>query len=303
MNRELAPFLPPDSLRCFVEAARLLNFRATGRAVGLTPAAVGQRIRQLEELLGVKLFHRTTRAIVLTEAGLAMLPYAERALEAGAACIKAARGDLGPPAMELTLGTRHELGLSWVVPALPKLRAAHPGLTLHLYFGSGPDLLLRVRSLDIDCAVTSSRLSDPKLEAVRLHEETYAFVGQHKLLADKPMRRSEDAARHVLIDTNEALPLFRYWRDAPGAFDSLAFGSVLRIGTISAIRQLVLQGEGLAVLPHYFVRDDLDAKRLARVFPRVKPLTDSFRLVYRADDPRASVYAGLAGTLRSWPLQ
>lgn len=303
MNAEPATFPPPDSLRCFVQAARLLNFRATARAVGLTPAAVGQRIRQLEDLFGVKLFHRTTRAIVLTEAGLAVLPYAERALEAGAACLQAARGDLGPPALELTLGTRHELGLSWIVPHLPALRSAHPGLTLHLYFGSGPDLLLRVRTLDIDCAVTSSRLTDPKLDSVRLHEETYAFVGQRKLLEATPLRRVEDAARHVLIDTSEALPLFRYWRDAPGAIDSLAFGSILRIGTISAIRQLLLRGEGLAVLPEYFVKEDLKAKRLVRLFPRVKPLSDSFRLVHRADDPRAAIYAGLAETMRSIPLQ
>jgi len=303
MNSPPAVLPPPDSLRCFVEAARLLSFRATGRAVGLTPAAVGQRIRQLEDLFGVKLFQRTTRTVVLTEAGLAVLPYAERALEAGAACARAARGDLGPPAMELIVGTRHELGLSWIVPMLPKLRAAHPGVTLHLYFGSGPDLLIRVRTLEIDCAVTSSRLTDPKLGAVRLHEETYAFVGEKRLLAKKPLRRPEDARRHVLIDTSEALPLFRYWRDAPGGIDSLAFGSVVRIGSIAAIRQLVLRGEGVAVLPEYFVENDLKSNRLIRLFPRVKPLSDHFRLVHRVDDPRASVYTALAATLRAQPLQ
>jgi DNA-binding transcriptional LysR family regulator len=293
----------PDSLRCFVEAARLLSFRATGRAVGLTPAAVGQRIRQLEDQFGVKLFHRTTRTVVLTEAGLALLPYAERALRAGAECAKAARGDLGAPAIELILGTRHELGLSFIVPMLPELRAAHPGLTLHLYFGSGPDLLIRVRTLEIDCAVTSSRLTDPKLGAVRLHEETYVFVGAKRLLANKPLLRTEDARRHVLIDTNEALPLFRYWRDAPGGIDSLAFGSILKMGTISAIRELVLRGEGVAVLPEYFVQKDLKQRRLVKVFPRVKALSDHFRLVHRADDPRAAVYVALAQTLRSLPLQ
>jgi LysR family transcriptional regulator, glycine cleavage system transcriptional activator len=294
---------PPDSLRCFVEAARLLSFRATGRAVGLTPAAVGQRIQKLEELLGVRLFHRTTRTVVLTEAGIAVLPYAERALRAGAECARAARGELGPPAIELILGTRHELGLSFIVPMLPKLRAAHPGVTLHLYFGSGPDLLIRVRTLEIDCAVTSSRLADPKLGAVRLHEETYVFVGERKLLAKKPLRRPEDARRHVLIDTSEALPLFRYWRDAPGAADSLEFGSILKMGTIAAIRELVLRGEGVAVLPEYFVKDELIRGRLVRLFPRIKALSDHFRLVHRADDPRAAVYVALARTLSSLPLQ
>lgn len=289
-------------MRCFVEAARLLSFRATGRSVGLTPAAVSQRIRQLEEMLGVKLFHRTTRTVVLTEAGLSVLPYAERALDAGAACYRAAHGDVGPLSMELVLGTRHELGLSWIVPMLPKIRARHPGLTLHLYFGSGPDLLLRVRTLEIDCAVTSSRLTDPKLDAARLSEEKYAFVGDKKLLARKPLKRPEDARLHTLFDTTEALPLFHYWRDAPGGVDSLAFGSVVRLGTIAAIRELVLWGEGVAVLPEYYVKGDLEKKRLVRIFPRVTPLSDHFRLVHRADDPRASVYTALAETMRTVPL-
>src|SRR4051812_44676600 len=98
-----------DSLRCFVAAARQLNFRGASRAVALTPAALGQRIRQLEEQLEVQLFHRTTRSVVLTEAGLALLPTAERCLNSAGDCVRAARGEVGPPPMELVLGTRHEL--------------------------------------------------------------------------------------------------------------------------------------------------------------------------------------------------
>src|SRR5262245_12408180 len=151
-----------EALRCFAEAARLLNFRAAARAVGLTPAALGQRIRQLEELLDAKLFHRTTRTVTLTEEGLALVPFAHRTLDAAAECVRAGRGEVGPPPMELTLGTRHELGISWLVPLLPRLRKAQPGLTVHTYFGSGPDLVHRVRTLQIDCAVTSSVLTDPQ---------------------------------------------------------------------------------------------------------------------------------------------
>src|SRR5688572_16866438 len=112
-----------DSLRCFVEAARLLNFRAAARAVALTPAALGQRIRQLEEQVGTRLFHRTTRSVVLTEPGLALVPYAQRALASAADCLRAGRGEVGPSALELVVGTRHELGLSWLTPILPDLEA------------------------------------------------------------------------------------------------------------------------------------------------------------------------------------
>src|SRR5689334_7539231 len=105
----LASSLPSlESLRCFVEVARLSSFRATGKIVGLTPAAVGQRIQKLEAELGVRLFQRTTRSVVLTEPGLALLPHAREALDATARCSSAARGELGPPLLDVVLGTRHE---------------------------------------------------------------------------------------------------------------------------------------------------------------------------------------------------
>src|SRR5688500_15413615 len=105
-----------ETLRCFAEAARLLNFRAAARAVALSPAAFGQRIRQAEEEVDARLFHRTTRAVVLTEAGLKLLPHAQRALSAFDDCHQALRTDATPANLELVLGTRHELGLSWILP-------------------------------------------------------------------------------------------------------------------------------------------------------------------------------------------
>jgi LysR family glycine cleavage system transcriptional activator len=107
-----------DALRCFVSAARLLNFRKAARTMAVTPAAFGQRIRHLEEDLGVGLFKRTTRSVVLTEAGTSLLPYAERCIAAANDCARAARGDVGPPPRDLVLGTRHELGVSWILPQL-----------------------------------------------------------------------------------------------------------------------------------------------------------------------------------------
>ncbi len=292
-----------ESLRCFDAAARLLRFRAAAKAVALTPAAFGHRIRQLEEELGVRLFERTTRSVRLTSAGLSLVPHARACLESAAACARAARGELAPPATDLLVGTRHELGISWLTPSLRTIGEAHPGLTLHLYFGSGPDILLRVRTLEIDCAVTSSRLADPMLEALPLHEEHYAFVAAPGLLRESPLRRAEDARRHTLIDASPELPLFGYFRDAAGDVERLAFARVLRIGTIGAIRELVLQGEGVAVLPRYLVRDDLTQKTLVRVFPRVTPVHDWFRLVYRRDDPRRAIYEALATTLTRIPLR
>lgn len=291
-----------ENLRCFDAAARLLRFRAAARAVALTPAAVGQRIRQLEDELGVKLFERTTRHVRLTSAGLALVPHARAVLDAAETCVRAARGEIGPAPTDIILGTRHELGLSWLTPQLAPLAKAHPTITVHLYFGSGPDLLLRTRTLEIDCAVTSSRLADPTLDAVQLHPEHYVFVASPALLRKTPLRRDEDAARHTLIDAGPDLPLWTYWRDAPGGGERLRFGKHLYLGTIAAILQLVVAGHGVAVLPEYLVREDLRARRLRRVFPEVTPNQDFFRLVFRRDDPRRPIYEALAASLRAAPL-
>jgi LysR family transcriptional regulator, glycine cleavage system transcriptional activator len=83
----------------------------------------------------------------------------------------------------------------------------------------------------------------------------------------------------------------------------LHFGRAVRLGTIEAIRQQVLRGRGVGVLPAYFVRRDLAAKRLATILPKVRALSDFFRLVVRADDPRRSFLAGLANLMKSHPLQ
>jgi LysR family glycine cleavage system transcriptional activator len=295
--------LPPlDSLRCFVEAARLLNFRSASRVVALTPAALGQRIKQLEELVGRPLFTRTSRKVVLTEAGLSFVPYARDALNAAERCLQAGRGELGPVPHEIVLGTRHELGMSWVVPMLPKLRADNAGVTFHVYFGSGVDLLSRVRALDIHCAVGSMRVTDPVIASVPLHSEAYVLVASPKLLAQKPIRRADDTREHTFFDVNLTMPLFSYLREAQGGA-AFAFARTIAMGTIASVRELVLWGEGIAVLPEYLVAPDLKAKRLVRVLPRQPLQQDWFRLYFRDDDPRRSLFEGISKTMRSEPLR
>ncbi|MBK8255297.1 MAG: LysR family transcriptional regulator [Polyangiaceae bacterium] len=289
-----------DSLRCFVAAARLLRFRAAAKSLALTPAAFGQRIKQLEDAFGSPLFDRTTRKVTLTDSGLRLLPAAEKALAAAADCARAARGGTGLPDAEITLGTRHELGISWIVPQLDALEKKYPTLGVHLYFGSGPDLILRVRTMEIDCAVTSTRFTDPKLQEIVLCREDYVLVGSPALLCSKPLRKNTDAASHTLLDISAELPLFRYVRDT-GA--DLRFARVVRLGTIAAIRARALSGAGVAVLPRYFVKQDLEKKKLVRALKDMTPMHDHFRLIFRGDDPRRRIYEELAAFFSKEPLR
>lgn len=291
-----------ESLRCFVAAAELLSFRRAAERVGLTAAALGQRIKLLESQFDTPLFARTTRRVALTEAGMAMLPQAEATLEAAQRCAAAARGELEAAPMALTIGTRHELGLSWLTPMLRELAAVRSNLTLNLYVGAGSDLTIRVRHRDIDCAVLSSAPPDATLDQAMLHPERYALVAAPRTLERRPLRRISDATNHVLLDINATLPLFSYWRDSPET-PRLRFASIRYLGTIATIRKAVLAGDGIAVLPEYFIRGDLSRGRLRALFAKHPLASDHFRLLYRAADPRRALFERLAEVMRTHPLR
>jgi len=300
----MSSYLPDiESLRCFIEAAETLNFRAAAGRVGLTPAALGQRIRQLEERMEVSLFERTTRRVELTRAGMSLLPRAKEAVLAAGECVRAARGELGPAPMSLTFGTRYELGLSWIQPMLPELKAAFPHVTFHLYLGSGEDLNLKLMGHEIDCAVTSHRIVESQLDTAQLHEEKYVLVASADLPGLSRINGIDSLADHTLVDTNASLPLFRYFREAVGGGAPAQFAGERFMGSIEAIRVELRRGQGVGVLPLYLVKPDLQAGRLVRLLPEVELLSDYFRLMFRRNDARVSFFRALAERMCAHPLR
>ncbi len=291
-----------ESLRCFHAAAQHLNFREAARTVGLSPAAFGDRIKRLEELLDVRLFDRTTRKVALTPAGERLWPHARQCLEQASRCAEIARGEHGTSPFALTIGTRFELGMSWITPALSELEQARPERKLHLYFGDTPALLQALRRTDVDCVITSARVTGTGLVYARLHEERYALVGAPSSIERAPLSGPEDATRHALLELNADLPLFRYFLDARPGDEIWSFRHTQYLGTIGPVRERALEGAGLAVLPHYFVRDDLDAGRLCELMPKVKMPVDWFRLIWHESHPRQPDLHELAGELAERPL-
>jgi DNA-binding transcriptional LysR family regulator len=288
-----------DSLRCFDAAATTLNFRAGAGRVHLSPAAFSDRVQRLEEELKVKLFERTTRRVELSEAGRRMLPLAREMLATAQRLATVGQGDAGPSPYELSVGTRYELGLSWLCPALTRLERARPERTIHLYNGDGPDLLMRLERGDLDAIVASMRLTSPKLSYATLHAEQYVFVSRRRCLT-----RPEDARALTLVDVSRDLPLFRYLVDALPDADQWPFQRVEHMGGIGSIRSRLLDGQDrVAVLPLYFVQTDLKAGRLVQLLPRTRLRSDSFRLVWRTGHPRAAAFAQLAEELRQLPLR
>jgi LysR family glycine cleavage system transcriptional activator len=269
--------------------------------VALSPAALSERIRRLEDQLGERLFERTSRRVALTPAGLRLLAHVRDLLDGHARCAAIARGDPGQP-LELHVGTRYELGLSWLVPALPALQRTVPTRRLHLHFSGHIDLLALIRQGIIDCAVTSGRIAEGAIDYRILHPENYLFVGSTALLRQRPLQKATDARAHTLLDIGPDLPLFRYFVDQIGGTVDWAFDRLEYLGTIAAVRLRVLQRAGVAVLPEYFVAEDVKRGRLRRLMTGVRLHQDSFRLVWSRGRRRSDALERLAADLSDMPL-
>ena len=249
----------------------------------------------------MRLFARTTRSVALTPDGDRALVHAKHALEAARRCVEISRAE--PVPYDLTIGTRYELGMSWIVPALDELAASVPERRIHLYFGDTDGLLRGLAESACDALVTSARLSNAALDSVSLHEETYALVASPTLLAKTPLKTSADAVNHTLLDAHKDLPLFRYFLDGRPAKEAWRWKNLSRLGSIGAIAARARAGAGVAVLPRYFIQHDLKKKTLVEPLPKAKINSDYFRLVWRHDHPRDVDLQRLGEDLRAMPLR
>ena len=136
-----------------------------------------------------------------------------------------------------------------------------------------------------------------------LHEERYQLVASPKTLKVHPFACPEDAAAHTLVDTSEEYVLFRYWLDNAPRQQSWVFGRSRFLGTIGAIRQWVMEEDGLAVLPSYFVEPQLLSGELVEVMPEVEASSDWFRLIWMAGHPREEELRQIGKALSQMPLR
>src|SRR5262249_56379237 len=95
----------------------------------------------LEESIGARILERTTRAVALTETGQRLLPLTRRILSLVESVPGTASADQAPLPYQLVVGTRYEVGLSWLCGALDTLARKRPHRTIHIYNGSSNDLL------------------------------------------------------------------------------------------------------------------------------------------------------------------
>jgi DNA-binding transcriptional LysR family regulator len=254
-------------LEAFLEVARLGSMRAAARSLHLGQPALSARIVALEDELAARVFERTKRGVRLTLAGRALLPHAQRALDAVAAGRTAVshveQGDDG----ELVIAAVSAINASVVPELVARFRRYHPGVHLYVHTGSGERIteLVTFGTARLGLIGESAPSRDPRLTVTPLYEERMVLTArpEHPFVAEGPIPIARLADATLIFydrgsdDHELAQSLLRKARVAP-------YG-VIEVDSVDTARRLVARGLGVAWLPSTSAVPAFEAGRLAAV--------------------------------------
>lgn len=246
-----------SDLRIFSEVARLGGMNKAAGALNTVQSNVTTRIRLLEEELGVALFRRHSRGVVLTDAGERLLPYAEKLGRLIDDARRAVAED-GRPKGVLTVGSLETTAALHLSPLLAGYAAAHPDVDMILRTGTTNELIEAVLNHDVEAAFICGPVEDPELVAETIfHEEL--------VLLTAPSVASLDAAlgANPRIVVLRAGCSYRQRLEDLLARRGVTGARQLQFGTLEAIFGCVAAGLGVTLLPRRLIGSVWQESRVA----------------------------------------
>lgn len=247
MHRTLRRLPSLDFLRGFEAAGRRLSFTLAAEELFVTQSALSRQVKALEDALGMPLFERRHRALVLTRAGESFHRTVTDALRGLATAADALRAPQRAPG--LTVSTTVSFASLWLIPRLAAFRKAFPNTDVYV---SADDRVVDLARGDVDVAVRYLADAGGWRGAVHLFGERLTPVASPALVRrGPPLVRPGDLARHVLLhydDTTGALPWLNWsaWLAANGAPGIETAGSI-RFSLYDQVIQAAQAGEGVAL--------------------------------------------------------
>jgi LysR family glycine cleavage system transcriptional activator len=289
--------LPPlNALRSFEVAARCSSFTKAAAELLVTPAAVGQQVRQLEDFMGVRLFRRESRVLVLTPAGEACLP----GIREGFAQLAAAVGQAKPQTKvgRLTVSVAPSFAAKWLLPRLSDFEARHPDIDVHVD-ASMP--LVDLNEGNVDVAIRYGSGQYPGLRVERLLGEEIIPVCSPALRdGDRPLARPEDLVEHALLhddspDNDPSCPTWPMWLRAAGVQGVDAIRGP-HFSQSSLVLEAAVLGRGVALAKATIAAADLAAGKVVRLFEMSVPLAFAYYLV----SPESASQSPKVHAFRQW---
>ncbi len=291
MGRRLPPL---NALRAFEAAARHLSFTKAAEELGITPSAISHQLRGLEAHLGVRLFRRASRSLMLTDEGQSYLPALRDAFDAihAATSRLATRTAAGP----VTVSLLSSFAVRWLIPRLRRFQASHPEIEVRLSTTARP---VDFRREDIDCAIRHGRGQWPGLAAdLLLAEDLFPVCGPKLHEGRRPLKAPHDLAHHSLLHIATRRDDWRVWLNAVGIADvDPERGPVFETSDLAL--RAAAEGLGVAIASSALVEDDLEKGRLVAPFDVRLPTDSGYYFVVpedRREQPKIAAF-------RAWLLE
>lgn len=260
--------LPPlNALRAFEASARHLSFTKAAAELGVTPGAVSHQIKALEEILGVRLFRRLTRALKLTEAGRRALPVMSEGFQRLGEAVELLRADDAEG--ELKVATPTTFAAKWLVPRLHHFQARHPEISVRI---DAANTMVDLQSGEADIAVRYGSGIYPKLRVEPLIGGEFIAPLCSPALCEGPegLKKPEDLEHHTLIhleieQLNFGWPTWEMWLKAAGVDHVCASRGPVFAQHDLAINAAIA-GQGVVLASVLFMEPDIAAGRLVIPF-------------------------------------
>jgi LysR family transcriptional regulator, transcriptional activator for dmlA len=253
-------------LQVFCEVARRSGFAAASLEIGTTPAHISKRIGILERQLGVRLFHRTTRRVVITEDGERAFQWARRILDDANAMAEAFSSAKREPSGQLRIATSQRLGREHVAPILSALGKRHPRIEVWLeLLDRRVDLI--TENFDLDIRVGDP--TQPQLIAQRMVESRRILCAAPEYLKKRGHPRSiAELADHECLLYRERDQPFGIWRlTGPRGAESVKVTSRFSSNHSDVVKGWSIDGKGICLLSVWDVAQALHDGRMVRVLP------------------------------------
>lgn len=263
MSRDRLP--PLSALRVFEAAARNESFKSAAEELFVTPGAVSQQIRLLEEHIGTELFVRDGRRVVLTDAAKAAALLLREGFEKMFQATRILRQGLEKS--RVTVSVAPSFAAKWLMPRLFEFNMAHEDVDVWISADMTP---VDFAVSDIDLAIRYGPGHYPQLNVEHLLSESVVAVCSRELFAVAPINRIDDLAHHVLLhdvssEIDPSCPDWPMWLKAHGA-QSVDASRGPRFNQSYMVIEQALAGRGVALAKRTLAQSDLASGRLKLLF-------------------------------------
>jgi len=269
-----------DGVEAFLRVAEFRSFRRAAAELGVTPSAISQAVRALEERVGAPLFIRTTRSVGLTEAGERFLSRARPAFEELVAASALARELAQRPAGRLRLSVPRGVLPILLEPILASFATAYPEIELEI---AASEALVDLAAEGFDAGIRMGQYIAADMVAVRLTPPfRMIVVGSPSYLADRtPPKQPEDLRQQACLRWRRSNGAVAPWSLTDGNRElEVVVSGPLIANDFPTMLNAAIEGMGLAQLPGPMARAALDDGRLVEVLDRFAPTAPGVFLYY-----------------------